>query len=185
MTFWRKIKILLSNIKSIGYCLLKIAVLLCAVLLCAVLFSHHDREIKLVLHGKRDAFFKSSDSIGMCWNSKILRYTAWLWNYSPKCHFVTYYSHFRVLGNLAKIFGLNRGKTPKKNANFDFWSLISKITKMWRLSCSPKITAPPCMTKMCMLHYNRWWRINISTTTDADIITQLHNHSDSTVIPEN
>ena len=39
---------------------------------------------------------------------------------SPKCHFVTYYSHFRVLGNLAKIFGLNRGKTPKKNANFDF-----------------------------------------------------------------
>ena len=41
-------------------------------------------------------------------------------NYSPKCHFVTYYSHFRVLGNLAKIFGLNRGKTPKKNANFDF-----------------------------------------------------------------
>ena len=40
---------------------------------------------------------------------------------------MTYYSHFRVLGNLAKIFGLNRGKTPKKNANFDFWSLISKF----------------------------------------------------------
>ena len=40
---------------------------------------------------------------------------------------MTYYSHFRVLGNLAKIFGLNRGKTQKKNANFDFWSLISKF----------------------------------------------------------
>ena len=38
----------------------------------------------------------------------------------PKCHFVTYYSHFRVLGNLANISVLNRGKTPKKNANFDF-----------------------------------------------------------------
>ena len=59
--------------------------------------------------------------------SKLKDYFSKNFNLSPKCHFVTYYSHFRVLGNLAKIFGLNRGKTPKKNANFDFWSLISKF----------------------------------------------------------
>ena len=41
-------------------------------------------------------------------------------NASPKCHFVTYYSHFRVLGNLANISVLNRGKTAKENGNFDY-----------------------------------------------------------------
>ena len=41
-------------------------------------------------------------------------------NASPKCHFVTYYSHFRVLGNLANISVLNRGKTALENGNFDY-----------------------------------------------------------------
>ena len=49
---------------------------------------------------------------------------------SPKCHFVTYYSHFRVLGNLANISVLNRGKTAKENGNFDYWSLYSKLEKL-------------------------------------------------------
>ena len=48
----------------------------------------------------------------------------------PKCHFVTYYSHFRVLGNLANISVLNRGKTALENGNFDYWSLYSKLEKL-------------------------------------------------------
>ena len=65
------------------------------------------------------AIFKRQYPIDFMLERRILIFLK-LFDNSPKCHFVTYYSHFRVLGNLAKIFGLNRGKTPKKNANFDF-----------------------------------------------------------------
>ena len=41
-------------------------------------------------------------------------------NASPKCHFVTYYSHFRVLGKRAKISVLNRGKRDLEIGNFDY-----------------------------------------------------------------
>jgi len=42
-------------------------------------------------------------------------------NASPKCHFVTYSSHFRVLGKRAKISVLNRGKRDLEIGNFDYW----------------------------------------------------------------
>ena len=41
-------------------------------------------------------------------------------NASPKCHFVTYSSHFRVLGKRAKISVLNRGKRDLEIGNFDY-----------------------------------------------------------------
>ena len=67
--------------------------------------------------------YKQPDSIGT-WirdlKLRILDLVIQIGNASPKCHFVTYYSHFRVLGNLANISVLNRGKTAKENGNFDY-----------------------------------------------------------------